>query len=603
MPLTTTEVPTYFGPTDSPLFGVLHLPADNQIRGGVLICGSLGKEGMDSVRLQRILADGLADRGFAVLRFDYLGVGDSAYAQLRDDAVKNWLASVCHALDYLKTIGAESATAIGIRAGCLILDRYLAQSQSHAPSRPIDRLIYLDPAGTGRRYLREHTTLFRLAVGEDAGTPGEVSVIGGRFTEATAAEFSALKLGTSPLTSYGLDSVFVVGRPAETETRLNDLTSAEGVDSTTASGLPECAQPSDTLVPVPLPAVDAIIEWVHAAAPTATQPAVPQYQRTATMPAQGPHGVDVDESIENIGPTNLFAIRTTPRSGSESPVKTVVFFVTANDSHVGPAREWVEMSRHLATAGAQALRWDPTGLGFSGKITRERWRKIYSKTDIVDSIAVTEHATKDAATLQLVGICSGAWYAAHAARKVGSQSAVLINLQAWNWLVSSTLVSEWNGRKRTLHAIAAANVPEAAFTESGLKRLGALIKPLREYLKTFMHEHFPRRALLILSRLGLVYLPEELLTKLADRGTEVTLIVSPPDAEAFAAKGGPPALDRLRRKPRPPRFIASDTGDHAAHHPAILAAIRREVLPPSAETSAENDQLPAVRPTEIRRIP
>ncbi|MDT5171974.1 MAG: hypothetical protein QOD02_5339, partial [Mycobacterium sp.] len=27
-----------------------------------------------------------------------------------------------HALDYLTLIGAESATAIGIRAGCLILD-------------------------------------------------------------------------------------------------------------------------------------------------------------------------------------------------------------------------------------------------------------------------------------------------------------------------------------------------------------------------------------------------------------------------------------------------------------------------------------------------
>ena len=64
---TTTEVPTFFGPSDSPLFGVLHLPVDKQIRGGVLICGSLGKEGMDSVRLHRLLADRLARSGFGVL--------------------------------------------------------------------------------------------------------------------------------------------------------------------------------------------------------------------------------------------------------------------------------------------------------------------------------------------------------------------------------------------------------------------------------------------------------------------------------------------------------------------------------------------------------
>ena len=83
---------------------------------------------MDSVRLERVLADDLARRGFGVLRFDYLGLGDSAYAQVRDDAVANWVASVGHALDYLTLIGAESATAVGIRAGCLILSEYLAQS-------------------------------------------------------------------------------------------------------------------------------------------------------------------------------------------------------------------------------------------------------------------------------------------------------------------------------------------------------------------------------------------------------------------------------------------------------------------------------------------
>src|ERR1700743_1502960 len=146
VPLTTTEVPTFFGPSDSPLFGVVHLPVDNQIRGGILICGSLGKEGMDSVRLQRVLADSLARRGFGVLRFDYLGLGDSAYAQGRDDAVANWVASVGHAVDYLRLIGAESATAIGIRAGCLILDEYLAQS--HAQSHGVHRVVYLDPYGT-----------------------------------------------------------------------------------------------------------------------------------------------------------------------------------------------------------------------------------------------------------------------------------------------------------------------------------------------------------------------------------------------------------------------------------------------------------------------
>ena len=238
MPLTTTEVPTYFGPTDSPLFGVLHLPVDNQIRGGVLICGSLGKEGMDSVRLHRTLAEGLARRGFGVLRFDYLGLGDSAYAQVRDDAVANWVTSVGHALDYLTLIGAESATAIGIRAGCLILNEYLTQSPT------VNRVVYLDPYGTGRRYLREHTTLFRLSVGEDAATPGEVSIIGGRLSEHAAAEFAALRMGANPVSAHGVDNVLLVRRPAETDKRVTALASDPGVDSIITGGLPECAAPT-----------------------------------------------------------------------------------------------------------------------------------------------------------------------------------------------------------------------------------------------------------------------------------------------------------------------------------------------------------------------
>src|ERR1700759_4743544 len=427
VPLTTTEVPTFFGPSDSPLFGVVHLPVDNQIRGGILICGSLGKEGMDSVRLQRVLADSLARRGFGVLRFDYLGLGDSAYAQGRDDAVADWVASVGHALDYLTLIGAESATAIGTRAGCLILNEYLAQSHS------VNRVVYLDPYGTGRRYLREHTTLYRVSVGEDAATPGEVSIFGGRLNDHAAAEFAALRMGANPVSSHGVDNVLLVGRPAETDKRVTALASAEGVDSIVTGGLPECARSQDWLLPIPFTAVDSIVEWIDGKVPTRTHRAVPQYLTTVTMPAEGPDGVDVVESIERIEPNGLFALRTLPRRPGPAPAKTVLFFVTANDLHVGPAREWVELSRRIGAAGSQALRWDPAGQGLSGQINRGPWRRIFSRADIIDSIAVARHACQDAGQLELVGICSGSWYAAQAARSLGAQSAILVNPQVWNW--------------------------------------------------------------------------------------------------------------------------------------------------------------------------
>ena len=596
MPLTTTEVPTFFGPSDSPLFGVVHLPVDNQIRGGVLICGSLGKEGMDSVRLHRVLAGSLARRGFGVLRFDYLGLGDSAYAQVRDDAVANWVASVGHALDYLTLIGAESATAIGIRAGCLILNEYLAQSHT------VNRVVYLDPYGTGRRYLREHTTLFRLSVGEDAATPGEVSIIGGRLSDHAAAEFAALRMGANPLSGRGVDNVLLVGRPAETDKRVTALASAEGVDSIITGGLPECAAPTPMPLPIPFTAVDSIIDWIDGNVPTRTHRAVPQYLTTVTMPAEGPDGVDVFESIERIEPNGLFAIRTLPRRRSPAPAKTVLFFVMANDLHVGPAREWVELSRRIAAAGSQAVRWDPAGQGLSGQISRDRWRRVYSKAHITDSIAVARHACQDAGELKLVGICSGAWNAAQAARNIGAQSAILVNVQVWNWRVTPTLLQQWGFRKKTLNTNAASDTGGGPSESRTTKRLKALLNPARESTKSFMHNHLPRYVLRVLSWVGLVYLPEDVLTTLAHRGTDVTLIASPEDAENFTAKGGRAALDRLQWTSQPPRLIATPTGDHPANHPVVLAAIRNAVLPVAAVSASEHIPVSDITSIESRRI-
>ena len=595
MALTTTEVPTFFGPADSRLFGVLHLPFDNQIRGGVLICGSLGKEGMDSVRLHRILGEDLARRGFAVLHFDYLGLGDSAFTQGRDDAVADWLASVGHALDYLALIGAKSATAIGIRAGCLILDEYLAQSD--ARPHPVNRVVYLDPPGTGRRYLREHTTLFRLSVGEDAATPGEVLILGGRLSKHAAAEFTALRIGVDPVNDHGVEQVLLVGRPGETDKRVTALASAQGVDAITTGGLPECAHPLPIPLPIPFTAVDSIVGWINGNVPTRTHRAVPRYLTTVTMPAEGSDSdsVDVDESIERIEPKGLFVIRTKPR-GSK-PAKTVLFFVAGHESHKGPAREWVELSRRIAASGSQALRWDPAREGLSDQIRRDPWRRVYSKAEITDSIAVARRACDDAGELQLVGVCSGSWYAAQTARIIGAQSAILVNLVIWNWSVIPTLLEQWYFQRETLNGIAASDTGAGPSEPGWTQRLAELIRSAQKRTKILMHKHLPRSVLRVLSWIGLVFLPEDVLAVLAHRGTDVTVIAAPEDAEQFTTRGGRLTLDQLQSTSQPPRLIATPTGDHAANHPAILAAIRNAVLPVADVRTSEHTPVSDITPS------
>jgi hypothetical protein len=118
-----------------------------------------------------------------------------------------------------------------------------------------------------------------------------------------------------------------------------------------------------------------------------------------------------------------------------------------------------------------------------------------------------------------------------------------------------------------------------------------------------MHNRLPRYVLRVLSWVGLVYLPEVVLTTLAHRGTDVTLIASPEDAELFTAKGGRAALDRLEWTSQPPRLIAVPTGDHSAHHPAILAAIRNVLLPVPAFSPSEHIPVSDITSIESRRNP
>jgi hypothetical protein len=249
------------------------------------------------------------------------------------------------------------------------------------------------------------------------------------------------------------------------------------------------------------------------------------------------------------------------------------------------------------------VRWDPAGLGLSGQISRDPWRFVYSKADITDSIAVARHACQDAGELEVVGICSGAWYAAQVARNIGAQSAILVNLQDWNWRVTPTLLSQWDARKKALHANAASDTGAGPSESRTKRRLKALLNPAtRKRTKSYMHKHLPRYVLRVLSRVGLVWLPEDVLTTLAHRGTDVTLIASPEDAEQFTARGGRAALDRLQWTSQPPRLIATPTGDHGANHPAVLAAIRNAVLPVPAVSPSEHIPVSDITSIESRRI-
>ena len=571
-PAPTSEVATFFGPSDSSLFGVLHLPGDQRIRGGVIICESIGREGATSVRFQRILAADLARRGFAVLRFDYLGIGDSAYSQDHDDAVDNWERSIGYGLDYLEQIGAQSITAIGLRAGSLILSAAL--NGSHRVSQAVNRIVYVDPIGTGRRYLREQTALFMVSAGADSVSAGTVSIIGGRLTAAAADRFRKLSLEAD--LRYPLDRLLVL-RPGEPDTQVSALRAADRTETVTVELLAEFGQPAKTMTPIPFRAIEAIVDWVDRAESTASTAVAPSYRDSARMPTEGSSGVRaIIESIESIGPNGLFAIRTRPEHVDPGHGKVWVFNASANDSHVGPAREWVELSRRVAAAGAQAVRWDRPGVGNSAPLIRKQWQPVYGRKDVRDAVAVAAQAARSPRDLHLIGPCSGSWYAAHAAHQLGAGRVILVNPRVWTWRIGATHGWQWWNLKRPLQALMSSRPRRGNGTVATFcKRAGNVLS--RESRRA-THRYAPRFFLMGMGRLGLAQTPDVLLRALARDRVATTVLLSPWDADLFEQRGGPRALRRLGGEPTPPRLVITDEGDHAVYHQTMLRAIRQVVL-------------------------
>lgn len=540
--------PTYFGPAESPLFGVVHHPADGQVRGAVLVCGSLGKDYSDSLRGLRLLGDALAARGILVLRFDYLGCGDSSFGQVRPNSVAEWQASVGHAIDYIQSMGVDDVSAVGLRAGCLILDAVLRDT--HA----VRRVVYWDPVGTGRRFLREQTAFFKMAAGEDQVPDGVVSMIGARLSAQAAKEFSALQL-QDPAADR-VPERLVISRTEGADVGVTALLEHARTESVLIGGLSECAQPTRLMTPVALAAVDSSVAWLDKRLPVQTRSASPAIADTARITVGD--GQTVTERVERIGPHAMFAIRSMPDSdsGAAEPRPTVMFFTNANNPHHGPNREWVDLSRSVALLGGQALRWDRRGAGESGPATRDGAVYVYSQAGIEDAQAAAHHAAKGASRVQLAGTCSGGWYAACGGRAVRADSVVMVNELLWSLRI-----------KKALRGQVVPGDKDGIDWE----------QTPRARLRRSVQAHLPASAWRQLGRIGVAQAPEVLLAPLARHGSNTTIILCPDDAKLFRANRGREALERLRTSAAPPQLVEVDAGDHAGFHQAVYVALRQVV--------------------------
>ncbi len=146
--LKMTETAYFLPLGDERLFAFLHLPK-GPCRGGAVLCAPLAEEKLWSHRVFVSFARELAARGYAVLRFDFRGEGDSDRTFEHSDLTTR-LADTAAAIDELKRQVPElrHVTLVGLRLGATIAAAVAAQRDD------IDRLVLWDPVTDGADYMQ-----------------------------------------------------------------------------------------------------------------------------------------------------------------------------------------------------------------------------------------------------------------------------------------------------------------------------------------------------------------------------------------------------------------------------------------------------------------
>lgn len=517
------ELRTYFGPADAPLYGALHLPASRRVRGAVLLVPPLAKEQYDALRGLRRLATLLAADDLAVLRFDYLGTGDSAGAAGLPDAADGWIASVRHADEYLRGLGAGAPAVVALRAGAAI-----AGAAGLAPPA----VVLWDPIG-GRPFARAQGALARMAIGAGPDT----------WIGLDVHPTAVARLATLPADALAAPRVLIAERPGGASVGPDEA------DRITVDGMPEFVEPSAHLVRIPDAAIADIAGWLRAALPEAGHmPVSPVIRTTARL-----HGVE--ERIEELG--GAAAIRSVPAAGA--PRRSVLLCATANDTRHGPNRAWVPLAREVAAAGGAALRFDRRGAGESGPVDAGEAVALFPPAGVDDAVAAARALD---GPLLTAGVCSGSWYAAHAARAATAETTVLVNTVLYSWRLKPGITA-------------------APTQDLGVPRTDpAFARSPRGRVKELLRTRLPYPAWRLLGRRGITQVPEVLLRPVVAGGTDVILVLAPPDAAWFDSQRGAEGLLRLARRHRAGtvRAVRTGAGDHPGYHPDVRADVATAIL-------------------------
>lgn len=505
---------------DPAIWAAVQLPPQAAL--GVVLCPPLGQEGVIAYRGLRLLADQLAERGIASVRYDPPGHGDAAPS----DDTESLFDGARRAAEVLRACGCSQICYLGLSSSALIASDV---------ARPGDLVVLWSPPTSGRVWLRKARGLAALELGTGRVADGIESLIGLELTEQLAARLSAVAFHTT-----GGASALVAVRPGEAPPP-----GAIDADVIEVTGTAEFLDTTSMNSVLPVSAMTAISDWLaDQATGTPTDLIAPPLRSELV----------VGEAVERIrwlGPHALFAIECRPRRASED-APLVLLHAGAAEHRVGAGDYQVGLARLLAHDGAASVRADRRGVGETGSVHPEDPSLFYSREWMADQDAIIAAMGVDGEHLALTGLCSGGWLAG---QRTIDNPALIVDIHPLEYRIEPAPPGEY------------------------LDEIGIDLDPApgKNALRNWYRESAPVWLRQLRDRWKGRAMAGPFLASAAQRSGRTVLILSDLEKMVFDRRGGPQAAARLDGV----ETIEVGDSDHALYsrptRQRIIAEVRNQV--------------------------
>jgi alpha-beta hydrolase superfamily lysophospholipase len=430
----------YFDSSGHRLFGWLHRPEEGTAADiGLVICKPFGYEAICAHRSVRAFADMGAAAGMPVLRFDYLGTGDSADIAPEADQLEVWTNDVLAAVSELRRLTAvQRVCAVGFRLGALVATLAGARSKS------MDALILISPIVNGRRYLRQLRTT-RLAAALSAapadelnGTSQHVDAVSNGSMEVSGFFLSAATMAA--LAKIDVTTLDALPAPEMLIIDDNNLPVARGwpeklsalgakLEYQALPGIVGMLMIDPQFASMPEPMLDTTRNWLlrlqknpswEFPAGTALPAQARSLLPTSVMHLPGhedmPDELLTERPVFLSSMAVLFGIVTEPFEG-EKRRRAVILLNVGAEYHIGSNRMYVLLARRWARHGYTVLRLDLAGLGDSATRPQRPDNEVFPAAALEDIHVAIEfmRTNYEASEITLGGLCSGAYHSLRAA--------------------------------------------------------------------------------------------------------------------------------------------------------------------------------------------